>query len=1135
MSPLDLGVFRIDAPLGEGGMGVVFRGRHVEQDVPVAVKVIHPDEAGREAVQRAFADEVRAVAGLDHPGIVLLFDQGVVAPDLAAQSEGRLVAGSPWLVMELASGGSLAGRPLPKSWDAVSALLLPLLDALAHAHARGVIHRDLKPGNILLGTGDDLRPGLKLTDFGIAQAVARFGRRDDAGSRERAGGTPSYMAPEQFQGQWRDQGPWTDLYSLGCLTWQLVTGQLPFTADSILGLAVAHMHAPLPTFAPRFPVPSGLDDLLRGLLEKAPARRFERAADVAAALSALSAVTGADEEDVDPALSVTVDIAPTLSVATNARPSGPRPTSRGLGVAEGRADASAPPPLVPPATWPPEHVPSHPFRLLGAGLGLPQLRPPPLVGRAPEQEVLRSALDGVAATRVPAAVLLHGPRGIGTSRLAGWLVQRAHELGRATALVAGAEGLRGLVGRATRTLGLDATGALERLEQLLPERTPTARAHRRRLADLVATDEHGGPDVLAAVSWSLAAFAERRPVIVWFDDCQHTPGAVQLTRTLLERVDLPVLVLLTADDRALATGIGAAEGVAALRAHPRTRALPVGPLDAASTRGLIDGLVGIGGGGRAALAERAAGNPLFAVELVRDRVARGLVRPGPVGFELVDAGAGLPDDLATLWGGAAEAARRALGPAGFSALQVAAVLGIRVHMDEWTDCLARAAIDARPAQVLEHLLASRAAEATPDGWRFAQGMVRDALVERIAPGTAVQWHACAAQMLAGRPHARRRDARLGRHLRAAGSPQEALGHLRAGVHHATVRGRDFGLAQQLLDEHASLLASLRAAGDVSDRFLLEAEVAGAAVRSDLCGATGRMSESARIGEAAFAGARALGDEGLLVDVYAMVIAAWLSLARFDAVIALVPEALELAARARPLRTVGLTRYMAVAQMRRGDLDAATTWAERSCAEAERLGLEGGRPPALRVLAEIATREGRLEEAEARIREALAGFEANGSGPGRSRMLNQLGELARHRGQLEEAVRWYEEGLEAAYELGAGLAVVAAFNLVLCRAQQGRWSDAWRLLQRHQVEARARRNPTLGLGVALLLLGVHAHRGSWERWDAQLQAARTLKEATGGFTEDDHRRCLALSLAVLDNLGEEARAARARTLEDPARP
>lgn len=281
-----LGPFEVQRRIGRGGMGEVFRGVHVTQRVPVAIKVMTAERARVERYRSSFRREVQAVARLDHPGVVTVFDHGEVDADAARASRGALSEGEPYLVMELAPQGTLAALRPPLPYAPVRPVLLELLGALAHAHARDVIHRDLKPANVLV-TGEGEAPRVKLADFGLAHALDRDG--DDPGG---LAGTARYMAPEQFERRHRDLGPWTDLYALGCVAWELLTGRAPFAGQTLRALAAQHLEAPAPPLPAGCDAPPELDAWLQRLLAKRPRDRFAFAADAAQALAAIVAGEG---------------------------------------------------------------------------------------------------------------------------------------------------------------------------------------------------------------------------------------------------------------------------------------------------------------------------------------------------------------------------------------------------------------------------------------------------------------------------------------------------------------------------------------------------------------------------------------------------------------------------------------------------------------------------------------------------------------------------------------------------------------------------------------------------------------------------------------------------------------------------
>jgi serine/threonine-protein kinase len=252
--------YEVETMLGRGGMGIVFRARHLRLNRPVALKMLLGGAyAGPQDVAR-FQREAEAVAALRHPNVVQLYDVGDV--------DGR-----PFFTMELVEGGSLAqklaGTPQPARQAA--ALLATLAAAMQVAHESGIVHRDLKPGNVLLAA--DGTP--KISDFGLARRL-----QGEAGLT-RSGvlmGTPSYMAPEQAQGQTRAVGPAVDVYALGAILYELLTGRPPFRGETPAEtlLQVLHQEPAAPSQL-NATVPRDLETICLKCLRKEPERRYASA------------------------------------------------------------------------------------------------------------------------------------------------------------------------------------------------------------------------------------------------------------------------------------------------------------------------------------------------------------------------------------------------------------------------------------------------------------------------------------------------------------------------------------------------------------------------------------------------------------------------------------------------------------------------------------------------------------------------------------------------------------------------------------------------------------------------------------------------------------------------------------------
>lgn len=258
--------YELRRPLGSGGMARVFAAHDRVLDREVAVKVVHESLVGEPTGRRRLLREARAAAALHHPNTVEVFDTG--------EQGGR-----PFIVMELVEGRSLAERLRDEGTLTVAdtvAVAEAMLSALGTAHERGLVHRDVKPSNILLPDAG----GVKLADFGIATALAEAGELTATGQ---VLGTPRYLAPECAAGQ--PASPASDLYSLGAVLYECLAGRAPFDRETPIATALAHQSDPVPPLAERVPgLPGGLVAAVEGALAKDPAERFATAEEMWRAL-----------------------------------------------------------------------------------------------------------------------------------------------------------------------------------------------------------------------------------------------------------------------------------------------------------------------------------------------------------------------------------------------------------------------------------------------------------------------------------------------------------------------------------------------------------------------------------------------------------------------------------------------------------------------------------------------------------------------------------------------------------------------------------------------------------------------------------------------------------------------------------
>ena len=265
--------YRLGERIAGGGMGSVYRAVDENLGRTVAVKVLRGELADDPTFLERFRREARAAAALSHPGVAGVYDYGELG-------------GSAFIVMELVEGETLAERIADRGrlpWAEAFAIGEQVARALAAAHAHGLVHRDVKPANVLLGPGGRA----KVTDFGIAKAAT-------SATLTRTGmvlGSANYVAPEQARGE--DVGPAADQYSLGCVLFEAVTGRTPYAGSNPVAIATQHVSAPVPDpqgDVPDLPPPAAA--LIRRSLAKLPSDRFPSASSLADALSTAAAAPG---------------------------------------------------------------------------------------------------------------------------------------------------------------------------------------------------------------------------------------------------------------------------------------------------------------------------------------------------------------------------------------------------------------------------------------------------------------------------------------------------------------------------------------------------------------------------------------------------------------------------------------------------------------------------------------------------------------------------------------------------------------------------------------------------------------------------------------------------------------------------
>ena len=626
--------YRPEALVGEGATGDVWRAIDTARGVAVAVKVVHRNLAMLPRFRARFAREVSISASVVHPRVVPVLDRG------------RLRDGRPFVVLALAEHGSLEDLFARKPPLSVGVRILDhVLEALSALHARGIVHQDLKPGNVLLH-GDPERPDAWVADLGAAGALTEL-----AMDRRGIAGTPAWMAPEQRGGRAQELGPWTDLDPVGLMLAEMLGSRR-------LGMGEGGSPPPFPVALPE-DTPRAMAGLVRVLLDRDPRQRYDRAADARLALR--EAVRELDPDrslsEVSEALFQRTTTFPEwLLEDAKAHVAVGQPVALGPGrVPVWNREAPPPMPRVPP--------PSMPAWVDGADVGLFALRDPPLAVRDEVRRQLWLRARYVVASQAPQVVLVVGKTGSGKSRLVDHVARGLDEGGwmevvalRYHAPAEDDDGYRGAVQRVLNPWNDTREEAEARLARWL------ARDHQRPVgavageaAALTRWCGYLGDDeapVNAAVGLTflyrhLDARAWRGGACLVLEDVHNARvegDGLAICEALLERSvgERPVFVMATLSEEALMADARLAARVAALEERGAVR-IPVSRLELDPMVALlVDGLrlsPELAGG----LAPACDGSPTYAMLWVRDRATRGELVVGPEGGFVLAEGVSLAD------------------------------------------------------------------------------------------------------------------------------------------------------------------------------------------------------------------------------------------------------------------------------------------------------------------------------------------------------------------------------------------------------------------------------------------------------------------------------------------------------------
>ncbi len=785
-------------------MGEVWRARDLALEREVAIKL--PRRGRVEEAERWLAAEAQAVARLSHPHLVALLDRTVIplGGDEAA----------PALVFELVAGRSLSAFvEKPRPWPWLRLITDQALQGLAYAHGRGVVHRDLKPGNVLL-SGDLKQPWVSLLDFGIATWIRHADDGRAAEDPDLAPGTRRYMAPEQALGGRGDLGPWTDLYAWGVVLAELLLGRYPFpgeTEDEIWSFRLRTRFTPPVQALADLGVP--LRRFLLRLLAPDPAQRFGWAADARRALPPVTTtdltagssfvpestdvlmevVRRPEDRDTDPGTGEGTDSGeddedgPAASVDLTGRtPALFQPRGSSITMELGPAaeeDVALPQSWIvdrpEPRAWEDgarrqDNGTQTPFP--AASYGLLALREPPLHGRTSDWHAAWTHLSRVSSEKRPVVLLIEGPQGRGRTRFAREILAVAEELGvarshqvRVRADGSGFAALRRLMHRVLRIADLPGADREERLRRVLSESGyPTDADLVPRLLHMLDADEGARREEAEDATTAVELFrvlARRRPLLLFLEDIERArdDAHLQWLQLLLDTPgETPVAVVATTRDHPHG-GVGDDAGER-LRSRPETLVLPMRVLPDDAIAGVLGFTAGLALDLGNEIARQARGDPRAAHQIARHLHESGRLRWTPQGFLLradTPSTAGFLKLDAILTARAREFTRASADPEATSTvLDMLALVRERVRLEDLVATADRVGISAaRVEAALSPLVLGALVDVRDEGPRLVhtalRGRLADAMDGRRRMAFLRAWAGVLEQEAGGPGHAER--------------------------------------------------------------------------------------------------------------------------------------------------------------------------------------------------------------------------------------------------------------------------------------------------------------------------------------------------------------------------------------------